>query len=64
VVGDTSTLEKEAAEAARDMELTLTIVEKADKGEFDVGATCRDEKVVALFHSGCELRQVGSLKVV
>ena len=48
IVGDTSTLEKEAAEAAKDMELAVTVVERSDKGEWDEGSTIRDERVVAM----------------
>jgi len=48
VVGDTSNLEKAAALAAEHQEIKCTVVRKADKGDFDEGAVCRDEKVVAL----------------
>ena len=48
VVGDTSNLEKAAALAAEHQEIKCTVVKKGDKGDFDAGAVCRDEKVVAL----------------
>jgi putative N-acetylmannosamine-6-phosphate epimerase len=47
VCGDTSNLEKEAAEAAKDMDLRVTVVGKSDKGEWDEGSALRDERVVA-----------------
>jgi hypothetical protein len=46
-VGDTSTVEKQAALAAEHMDLPLTVVKKADKGDWDEGADIRDERVVA-----------------
>ena len=34
--------------AAEHQEIKCTVVKKGDKGDFDAGAVCRDEKVVAL----------------
>lgn len=46
-LGDTSTVEKQAALAAEHMDLSLTVVKKADKEDWDSGADIRDERVVA-----------------
>jgi len=48
VVGDTSILERRAAQFCQDREIPVTIVAKAVKGEWDEGSEIRDERVVAL----------------
>lgn len=45
-LGDTSTVEKQAALAGEHMNLEVTIIAKAEKNEWDEGPDVRDERVV------------------
>jgi hypothetical protein len=47
VVGDTSSVEKEAVRTATMIGMDYEIIEKAEKGSWDAGGNIRDERVVA-----------------
>lgn len=47
VVGDTSSVEKEAVRTAAMIGMEYEIIEKTDRKAWDAGGVCRDERVVA-----------------
>jgi len=47
VVGDTSSIEKEAVRAAQMIGMNYEVVAKGEKGAWDEGSLIRDERVVA-----------------